>query len=392
MTENVEAVAPLDLAAQRSRLGDRVEQAIQRVVEHGRFIMGPEVFELEERLAAFCGAPHAVSCSSGTDALLLALMGWGVGSGDAVFVPAFTFAASAEVIVLAGATPVFVDVDPATFNLDVASLEAAVTADLGRRPAGVIAVDLFGQPADYDAIRALAAEHGMWVLSDAAQSFGSTLDGRGAGTYGDAVATSFFPTKPLGCYGDGGAVFTAEAEMAARLRSLRVHGEGEHPYDHPRIGMTGRLDTIQAAILLQKLDILGEEIEARQRLAERYSAELSEVAVVPTVDKRASSAWAQYTVQLDCRDAVAARMAEWGVPTAVYYPKPVHHQPAYAGFPVAPGGLPVAEAVPQRVLSLPVHPYMTEGAQGRVIDALRRAVAELRMAGGSVEAPGRTGR
>lgn len=392
MKEGSETVAPLDLAAQRARLGGSIDRAIQRVVEHGRFIMGPEVFELEERLAAFCGAPHAVSCSSGTDALLLALMAWGVGPGDAVFVPAFTFAASAEVVVLAGATPVFVDVDPATFNLDVASLEAAVSGTLGLRPAGVIAVDLFGQPADYSAIRALAAEHGMWVLADAAQSFGSSLDGRGAGTYADAVATSFFPTKPLGCYGDGGAVFTAGASMADRMRSHRVHGQGAHAYDHPRIGITGRLDTIQAAVLLQKLDILGEETEARQRLADRYSAELSGIALVPVVDARATSAWAQYTVQVDCRDAVAARMAECGVPTAVYYPKPVHHQPAYARFPVAPGGLPVAEAVSQRVLSLPVHPYLTEGAQARVIDAFRRAVAEVRTGGSSVGASARTDR
>lgn len=392
MTVDPDPITPLDLAAQRARLGDRIDRAIQRVVEHGRFIMGPEVAELEARLAEFCGAPHAVSCSSGTDALLLALMAWGVGPGDAVFVPAFTFAASAEVIVLAGATPVFVDIDPATFNLDVGSLRAAVAAERGLRPAGVIAVDLFGQPADYDAIQALAAEHGMWVLSDAAQSFGSTFHGRGAGTYADAVATSFFPTKPLGCYGDGGAVFTADAEMAARLRSHRVHGQGEHAYDHPRIGITGRLDTLQAAVLLPKLDILGEEIAARQRLADRYSAELADVAVVPVIDSRATSAWAQYTVQIDCRDAVAARVAEWGVPTAVYYPKPVAHQPAYAGYPVAPGGIPAAEAVSQRVLSLPVHPYLTEGAQGRVIDAVRRAVTELRTAGGSVDVPGRTGR
>lgn len=382
MTEDLDPITPLDLAAQRARLGDGIDRAMARVMEHGRFIMGPEVFELEERLAAFCGAPHAVSCSSGTDALLLALMAWGVGSGDAVFVPALTFAASAEVIVLAGATPVFVDIDPVTLNVDVESLRAAVATVRGLRPAGVIAVDLFGLPADYDAIRALAGEHGMWVLADAAQSFGSTLHGRGAGTYGDAVATSFFPTKPLGCYGDGGAVFTADAEMAARLRSHRIHGQGEHPFDHPRIGITGRLDTLQAAVLLQKLDILSEEIAARQRLADRYSAELADVAVVPVVDPRATSAWAQYTVQVDCRDAVAARMAERGVPTTVYYPKPIHHQAAYARYPVAPGGIPVAEAVTQRVLSLPAHPYLTEGAQSRVIDAMRGAVTELREAGG----------
>ena len=385
MTENLEPVAPLDLAAQRARLGDRIERAIQRVVEHGRFVMGPEVYELEERLAAFCGAPHAVSCSSGTDALLLALMAWGVGPGDAVFVPAFTFAASAEVIVLAGATPVFVDIDPVTCNLDVDSLRDAV-AGVELRPAGVIAVDLFGQPADYDAIRAVADQHGMWVLADAAQSFGSTLDGRGAGTYGDAVATSFFPTKPLGCYGDGGAVFTADAEMAERLRSHRVHGQGAHPYDHPRIGITGRLDTIQAAVLLQKLDILGDEIEARRRLADRYSADLAGVAVVPVIRDRRTSAWAQYTVQLDRRDEAAAGMARLGIPTAIYYPKPLHHQPAYAHFPVAPGGLPVAESVARRVLSLPIHPYLTDAAQRRVVEALRVSVA------GSVELSGRTGR
>jgi dTDP-4-amino-4,6-dideoxygalactose transaminase len=392
MTEELEPVAPLDLAAQPGPLGDRIDRAIQRVMEHGRFIMGPEVFELEERLADFCGAPHAISCSSGTDALLLALMAWGVGAGDAVFVPAFTFAASAEVVVLAGATPVFVDVDPVTFNLDVASLEAAASTQHGLRPAGVIAVDLFGQPADYHAIRALASDHGMWVLSDAAQSFGSTLDGRGAGTYADAVATSFFPTKPLGCYGDGGAVFTADDDLAERIRSLRIHGQGEHAYDHPRVGINGRLDTIQAAVLLQKLDLLGEEIEARQRLAGRYSAELAGVAVTPAIGDGRTSAWAQYTVQLDGRDAVAAHLAGEGVPTAVYYPTPVHRQPAYSDFPVAPRGLPVAESVSQRVLSLPIHPYLSDGGQRRVIDALQRAVAEQRLAGGSVEVSGRTGR
>jgi dTDP-4-amino-4,6-dideoxygalactose transaminase len=369
------AVEAVDFAAQRARLGGAIERGIARVVEHGRFVMGPEVGELEDRLAAYCGAGHAVTCSSGTDALFLALLAWGVGPGDAVFVPAFTFAASAEVVALAGATPVLVDIDPCSYTLDAASLEAAVATDLGLRPAGVIAVDLFGQPADYRAIGAIAGRHGMWVLADAAQSFGSTLDGRGAGTYGHAAATSFFPTKPLGCYGDGGAVFTADAGLADRVRSLRAHGQGEHPYDHPRIGITGRLDTIQAAVLLAKLDVLAEELGARRRLADRYSAELAGVATVPLVGTRATSAWAQYTVQVDHRDEVAAHMAGAGVPTAVYYPRPLHHQPAYAGFPTAPGGLPAAEAVARRVLSLPVHPYLTEEAQARVIEALRTAVA-----------------
>jgi len=385
MTHKATPVALLDLAAQRARMGDAVERAIGRVLDHGQFIMGPEVLELEERLAAYCGAPHAIGCASGTDALLLALLAWEVGRGDAVFVPAFTFAATAEVVALVGATPVFVDVDPISFNLDVASLQEALDETRGMaalRPAGVIAVDLFGQPADYGAIDALAADHGLWVLSDAAQSFGSTLDGRCGGTYGTVSATSFFPTKPLGGYGDSGAVFTGDDDLAARMRSLRLHGQGAHAYDHRLIGINGRLDTMQAAVLLQKLSLFPEELVARQRLADRYSAALADVVVVPTVDRRASSAWAQYTVQAPARDAVAVRMRAEGVATAVHYPRPLHRQPAYTGFPVAPGGLPVAEALAQRVLSLPIHPYLDDRAQARVIDVMRRAVAEEGGTGG----------
>lgn len=366
-------------------MGDRVERAIGRVLEHGRFIMGPEVYELEERLAAFCGARHAIGCASGTDALLLALMAWQAGPGDAVFVPAFTFAATAAVVALVGATPIFVDVDPVSYNLDVVSLQRATAgsaADGGLRRAGVIAVDLFGVPADYDAIGAVAADHGMWVLADTAQSFGSSLHGAGAGTFGAVSATSFYPTKPLGCYGDGGAIFTDDDDLAARMRSLRVHGAGESAYDHRLIGINGRLDTIQAAVLLQKLDLLPEELAARQRLAERYSAELADVVVVPTVGEGRTSAWAQYTVQVERREAVARRLGEWGVPTAVHYPKSLHDQPAYRSFPVAPGGLPVAEALAERVLSLPIHPYLQAAAQARVIDALRRAVEESEPGGG----------
>ena len=372
-------VALVDLAAQRARMGDRLDRAIRRVLEHGRFIMGPEVFELEARLADFCGAGHAIACASGTDALLLALLAWEVGPGDAVFVPGFTFAATAEVVALVGATPVFVDVDPTSFNLDATCLEAAVDSlpgDSGLRPAGVVPVDLFGQPADYGAIEAVAAEHGMWVLADAAQSFGSTADGRGAGTFGGVSATSFFPTKPLGAYGDGGAVFTADDALAARMRSLRIHGQGASAYDHQLIGINGRLDTLQAAILLEKLHLLAEELAARQRLADRYSEELAGVVTVPTVAPGRTSAWAQYTVQVDGREDVAARLAEEGVATAVHYPLPLHRQPAYRRFPVGPGGLPVAEALAQRVLSLPLHPYLGAEDQARVIAALRRAVAE----------------
>ena len=363
----------IDLAAQRARLGYRIEQAIGRVLAHGRFVMGPEVGELEERLAGYCDARHAVSCSSGTDALLLALMAWGTGPGDAVFVPAFTFAATAEVVALAGATPVFVDVDPVTYTLDPASLAAAIDGVAELRPAGIIAVDLYGQPADYNAIGAVAAGNGMWVLSDAAQSFGSTLDGRGVGTYGAVSATSFFPTKPLGCYGDGGAVFTADDDLADRMRSLRAHGQGDHPYDHRLIGINGRLDTIQAAVLLQKIDVLAEELAARRRLAERYETALAGLVTVPTVAAGARSAWAQYTVLVDDRDHVVPRLKASGIATAVHYPLPLQRQPAYAGFPVGPGGTPVADALAQRVLSLPMHPYLDDADQDRVIGAMQEA-------------------
>lgn len=367
-------VGLIDLAAQRARLGPGLDDAVRRVLEHGRFILGPEVAELEERLAAYCGARHAVACASGTDALLLALLAWAVGPGDAVFVPAFTFAATAEVVALAGATPVFVDVDPVSYNIDPGSLGAAVEATMELQPAGVIPVDLFGQPADYEAIEVIAGGNGMWVLADAAQSFGATRHGRWAGTLGTAAATSFFPTKPLGCYGDGGAVFTADDDLADRLRSLRAHGRGADAYDHVRIGVTARLDTIQAAVLLEKLPVLDEELAARRRLAARYSAALADVVVVPTVGEGMESAWAQYTVQLDDRDAVAACLADQGIATAVHYPRALCHQPAYRGFPVAPGGVPVAEALARRVLSLPLHPYLPPAAQDRVIAAVRRAL------------------
>lgn len=381
MTAGTEPIALLDLAAQRRRLGDGLDRAIQRVMEHGRFIMGPEVQELEERLAAYTGARHAIACGSGTDALLLALLAWGAGPGDAVFVPAFTFAAPAEMVALVGATPVLVDVDPASYNLDVGSLKDAIDGLTGLRPAGVIAVDLFGQPANYAGIDALAAEHGLWVLSDGAQSFGAKLHGRSASTYGTVSATSFFPTKPLGCYGDGGAVFTADDDLADRMRSLRVHGQGASAYDHRLIGINGRMDTLQAAILLEKLNIFDEELASRRRVADRYGRELAGVVAVPTLGPGASSAWAQYTVQVDGRADVAARLAEAGVVSAVHYPLPLDRQPAYSGFPVAPGGLPVAEKAASRVLSLPMHPYIEDAAQTRVIEAMGRAVAEGRHGG-----------
>jgi dTDP-4-amino-4,6-dideoxygalactose transaminase len=370
-------VKMVDLASQRRRLSGRIEQAIARVIEHDEFIMGPEVAELESRLAAFCGVPNAVSCASGTDALLLPLLAWEVGPGDAVVVPSFTFTATVEVVSLVGATPVFADVQEDDANLDASKLEralvAARAADL--RPVGIIAVDLFGRPADYPAIEAVASRHDLWVLSDGAQSFGATLNGSPVGTFGRATATSFFPSKPLGAYGDGGAVLTADADLAERLRSLRVHGQGAHKYDAARVGLNSRLDTIQAAVVLQKLDVLPEEVERRQQIAERYTKELADIVEVPAVPPEVRSAWAQYTIRLRDRDRVAVRLQTEGVPSAIYYPKPVHRQAAYARCPRPDEGLPVSDMLAELVLSLPMHPYLSNEAQEHVVTTLRRAVA-----------------
>lgn len=367
----------IDLRTQRLRLGDRVDQAVHRVLEHGKFILGPEVSELESRLAAFAGAKHAVTCGSGTDALLLALMAWQIGRGDAVFVPAFTFAATAEVVALLGATPIFCDILEDTFNLDPDSLERAITHAemLALRPRAVIAVDLFGQPADYRRILPLAEAHGLKVLADAAQSFGATLDGRRVGTFGDITATSFFPAKPLGCYGDGGAILTDSAELAGVVRSLRVHGQGSDKYDNQRIGMNGRLDTLQAAVLLEKLSIFEDEIKRRDEVAERYSRELSGLAQVPALAPGATSVWAQYTLRLDSRDTVASHLKAMGIPTAIYYPKPLNRQTAYRDFPNAPGGTPASDRAAQHVLSLPMHPYLAGPTQGRIVSAIAEAAA-----------------
>jgi dTDP-4-amino-4,6-dideoxygalactose transaminase len=361
----------IDLAAQQDLIRDAVDEAIAAVLTHGRYIMGPEVAELEAALASFCGAPEVVSCASGTDALLLALMLHGVGPGDAVLVPSFTFASTAEVVALLGATPVFVDVEERTFNLDPARVAEAFDAPpSGTRIAGIIAVDLFGQPADYTAIGELAAAHDAWVVADAAQSFGATLGDASVGDLAAITTTSFFPAKPLGCYGDGGAIMARSADDAAVLRSMRVHGSGTHKYDNTRIGINGRLDTIQAAILLQKLTLFPGELTARAAVAERYDAALTGVVATPQVVDGSTSAWAQYTVRVAARDQVAAAMKDVGVPTAVYYPRPLHQQTAYRRFPVAPGGLAVSEQLSAEVLSLPMHPYLSTSDQDRVIEAL----------------------
>jgi dTDP-4-amino-4,6-dideoxygalactose transaminase len=369
----------IDVAAQRRRLGRAIDDAIARVLAHCHFIHGPEVRALETELAAFCGARHAVACSSGTDALLLVLMAWEIGPGEAVICPAFTFCATAEVVALCGATPVMADVEAETFNLDPASLERAVATakKLGLKPRAVIPVDLFGLPVDHDAIAAIAAVHDLLVLDDAAQSFGATYRGRKLGALAPATATSFFPAKPLGCYGDGGAILTDDDDLAARLRSLRVHGEGTDKYDAARIGMTARLDTIQAAVLLEKLKIFSDEIVARNAIAQRYASGLADVAILPRVDNESTSVWAQYTIRLvpGRRDTLAAALKEKGIPTAIYYAKPLHRQAAYSSFPVVDGGLPVSERLAEEVISLPMHAYIEEPVQDRVVAAVRQALA-----------------
>jgi dTDP-4-amino-4,6-dideoxygalactose transaminase len=370
----------IDVAAQRRRLGRAIDDAIARVLGHCQFILGPEVGAAEADLAVFTGARHAITCASGTDALVLPLMAKGIGPGDAVICPTFTFTATAEVVALVGATPVFADVEEATFNLDPASLERAVVTarKAGLNPKAIIPVDLFGQPAGFDRINAVAQAENLFVLDDAAQAFGATYGNRRIGTLAHATATSFFPAKPLGVYGDGGAVFTDDDELAAVMRSIRMHGEGKSKYDCVRIGMNGRFDTIQAAVLIEKLKIFPDEIAARDRAARRYSAALADVANVPRIAAGSTSVWAQYTLRLAAgrREALAAELKSQGIPTAVYYPKPVHHQDAYRQFPVAEGGTPVSERLAGEVISLPIHGYLDELTQDRIIAAVRRALAK----------------
>jgi dTDP-4-amino-4,6-dideoxygalactose transaminase len=359
----------IDLQAQRHRLGDKIDAAVLRVINQGAYILGPEVKQLEADLSAFCGAREVVSCSNGTDALLLVLMAKGVGPGDVVICPSFTFAATAEVVALTGATPLFVDVRSDTFNMDGENLKQGL-AEAKRRgltAVGIIPVDLFGQPADYDSILAVAAEHGLWVLCDAAQSFGATYQGRKLGTIGLATSTSFYPAKPLGCYGDGGAVFTDDAALAGTMRSLRVHGEGSDRYDNVRIGLNGRMDTIQAAILIEKLKIFPDEIAARNQIAARYSEGLTEVCTPPAVAPGSTSVWAQYTIRIPGRDRIAARLKEQGIPTAIYYPTPLHRQTAYKHYPIAGNALTTSDALAREVLSLPMHPYLAPDLQDQII-------------------------
>lgn len=412
----------IDLAAQQLRIKDLINKNIAEVLRHGQYIMGPEIRELEEKLAVYAGVKHAVGCASGTDALLMALMAYGVGSGDAVFTTPFTFVATAEVISLLGATPVFVDIDPVTFNIDPVKLEKAMLAlqmcdtschplpgvivpaaadgavkpdsfprseSFTLRPKGIIAVDLFGLPANYDVINTIARRHGLFVIEDAAQSFGAEYQGRKACSLADSACTSFFPAKPLGGYGDGGMLFTNDDELVNVLRSIRVHGQGSDKYENVRIGINGRLDTLQAAILLAKFAIFPEEVEMRQRVAERYRTlltaappaggkETSNLAVLPpTVPSGYKSVWAQYSVLAKDEEA-RARLQEAlkiaGIPTAIYYPRPLHLQGAFAALGYKPGDFPVSEEMAGRIFSLPMHPYLDGGDQESIC---RHLIASL---------------
>ena len=377
--DNFPPVPFLDLKAQQARIGPGLRARLDAVLAHGQYILGPEVSELESRLAAFCGAAYCVTVSSGTDALQIAMMAEGVGRGDAVFLPAFTYTATAEVPLLLGATPVFVDVDPHTFQIDLASLETRI-ADVKRggvlRPRAVVGVDLFGQPADWDGIRAIAAREGLFTLDDCAQSFGAALNGERLGKAADATATSFFPSKPLGAYGDGGALFTESAERAALFRSLRTHGEGTTRYEVMRIGMNGRLDTMQAAVLLAKLEVFEGEIARREQIAGIYDKALADVLKVPARVADSVSACAVYSVLLRDeaeREKAKAALQAAGIGHAVYYPRALHQQPAYAschdGVP-----LPVAEGLGRRILALPIHPDLSDAQAARVAAVLRAAL------------------
>jgi UDP-2-acetamido-2-deoxy-ribo-hexuluronate aminotransferase len=381
----------IDLAVQQQRIRESIESRIRSVLNHGQYIMGPEVKELEETLSAYVGVKHAVGCASGTDALLLALMAHGTGPGDAIFTTPFTFMATAEVVALLGATPVFVDIDPVTFNMDPARLEMAITAVAENRPSlhplpavanperlrrrGIIAVDLFGLPADYERINRMAENADLLVIQDAAQSFGALAGGKRAGAMSRVGCTSFFPAKPLGAYGDGGMCFTDDDEFAERIRSIRIHGQGANKYDNVRIGINGRLDTLQAAILLAKFELFPEELDLRNNVARRYAKLLSrgKSVMAPAIPTDCVSAWAQYSVLArdeDHRARIQARLKQGDVPTAVYYPKPLHLQEAFASLGYKAGDFPVSEACARRIFSIPMHPYLNEEDQRKVVDLL----------------------
>jgi dTDP-4-amino-4,6-dideoxygalactose transaminase len=382
----------IDLAVQQKRIKDKIDANIAAILEHGKYIMGPEIGILENRLADYVGVKHAIGCASGTDALLMALLAKQIGPGDAVFTSPFTFIATAEVLSLLGATPVFVDINPQTFNIDTGKLQSAIQAlenddplnhplpattsvpgspTTTLKPKGIITVDLFGLPAEYNRLDTIAGEHRLFVIEDAAQSFGAAINGKMACSFGSIGCTSFFPAKPLGCYGDGGMCFTNDGQSAEIMGSLRVHGKGHHKYDNVRIGVNGRLDTIQAGILLAKFDIFPEEIELRQQVAERYTAMLNPLANIetPAIPQGYKSAWAQYSILAadeKQRTELQNRLKEADIPTAIYYPKPLHLQSAFSYLGYKEGDFPISEETSRRIFSLPMHPYLAEEDQQKI--------------------------
>lgn len=363
----------IDLKAQQSRIREKIETNIKKVLDHGRYIMGPEIKELEEKLAAYTGTRYAVGVASGTDALLMPLMAYEIGPGDAVFTTPFTFIATAEVIQLLGATPVFADIQPDTFNIDPAKLEEAIEKTIAEgklRPRGIIPVDLFGQTADYDEINGIAKKHGLFVIQDAAQSFGASYKGAKACSNGDVASTSFFPAKPLGAYGDGGMIFTDSEDLYDKLTSIRIHGKGSNKYDNIRVGINGRLDTMQAAILLAKMEIFDDEIRLRQQVARGYTEGLKESCTVQAVKDYNLSAWAQYSLLHSDRDGVMKALKEKGIPTAIYYPLPLHLQKAFLHLGHRKGQFPLSEDAANRIFSVPMHPYLDKEDQAKIIELI----------------------
>ena len=368
----------IDLHAQQERIRPQIEERIKKVLNHGKYIMGPEIAELEQRLAEFVGTKHCVTCASGTDALLMPLLAYEIGPGDAVFTTPFTFISTAEVVSLLGATPVFADIEADTYNIDPAKLRDAiekVVSDNKLKPKGIIPVDLFGQPADYEEIEQIAREFGLFVIEDAAQAFGAHYKNKPACSFGDVGATSFFPAKPFGCYGDGGAIFCNDDDMAQKLRSVRIHGQGSNKYDNVRIGINGRFDAMQAAVLLAKFEIFEEEIELRHQVANRYSQGLKESVSVPMVKKDRSSVWAQYSILAKNRGDLVNELKSKGIPTAIYYPKPLHLQPAYQSLGYRNGDFPISEKTANQILSIPMHPYLSREDQDFIIEAINGATS-----------------
>ncbi len=376
MTEYTESTAFIDLKAQQQEIRIHIDEAIAKVLDHGQYIMGPEVKELEDKLSQFCGSKFTLTCANGTDALTIAMMSLDVSPGDAIFVPSFTYVATAETAAQLGATPFFVDVDESTFNMDSESLKQAIydSKIMGLKPKIVIPVDLFGQAADFDRIDSIAKNENLSIIIDAAQSFGGSYDGKKVGSYGDITTTSFFPAKPLGCYGDGGAIFTQNEELASKIDSIRLHGRGQQKYENIRVGVNSRLDTIQAAILIEKLKIFPQEIKRRNHIAGLYTENLKEIVKTPLIISKAKSAWAQYTLSSDNRDSIRTLLQKNNIPTVIYYPLALSEQTGFSKYPKVSSGLNNSENLPKKVFSLPMHPYLKDEFPAHLADLLKETI------------------